>query len=801
MPGPLDVLRNVLELEKRKDFNDTSVSGGLANFTSFLEKPEVTASIPQRNIEAIKAFFLSYDGLAHEARRKAISQLLDWLTDNPGKELEIPSSLKKTSLGPPTALEERAANQKQDAALYASVRSIRGIGDRNITIFRKMGIERIIDLLRYFPRRYQDFSSLKTIDQVQYGDELSVIGSISQDVFVRDSRSGKLKIVETAISDGTGTLRLNWFNKPFLRNQLHKGMPVVVSGKVDTYLGRLVMSSPEWEPLESDQLHTNRIVPIYPLTAGISQRQLRNLIGHNLGIWVKRMKEYFNESLLKEEDLPSIQESIRQIHFPDSTEKLNRSRKRFAFEEIFFLQLGVLVQKRNWVEVTAKSFDIPREAFQKIDDSLPYELTSAQKRAIDEIFEDLKCGRPMNRLLQGDVGAGKTIVARYAMEAMIHNHAQAAVMAPTSILAEQHYKTLSSLLAASGSLKPTEIALLIGDTPAKDREIILEGLSSGMIKVIIGTHALLEGPVIFHDLQLAVIDEQHRFGVEQRKALREKGDSLHLLVMTATPIPRSLAMTVYGDLDVSVIDEMPAGRKPIKTILHHPDEREKAYGLIREQIQRGFQAFIIYPMVELEDEGEDFAAAVNEHKRLSKKVFPDLKVGLIHGQMRPSDKDSIMQQFRAGEFDIMVSTTVIEVGVDIPNATIVLIEGANHFGLAQLHQIRGRVGRNSEDSYCLLIPDKEDGLENERLSAMVRTNDGFELADVDLKLRGPGEFLGTRQSGYLAMRFANLTDLETIERCRKYVKQIFDEDPTLQKGSNELLGEELLTRWPEINLN
>jgi ATP-dependent DNA helicase RecG len=798
MPGPLDVLRNVLELEKRKDFNDTSVSGGLANFTSFLEKSEVTASIPQRNIGEIKALFLSYDGLAYEARGKAVDQLLDWLTDDPGKELAITSSLKLTSPRRQPTLSDK---QKQDAALYASVRSIRGIGERNISLFRKMGIERIIDLLRYFPRRYQDFSSLKTIDQVQYGDELSVIGSISQDVFVRDSRSGKLKIVETAISDGTGTLRLNWFNKPFLRNQLHKGLPVVVSGKVDTYLGRLVMSSPEWEPLESDQLHTNRIVPIYPLTAGISQRQLRNLIGHNLGIWVKRMKEYFSESLLKEEDLPAIQESIMQIHFPDTTEMLDRSRKRFAFEEIFFLQLGVLVQKRNWVEVTARTFNLPRESVRKIDDSFPYELTGAQKRAIEEIFEDLRSGRPMNRLLQGDVGAGKTVVARYAMEAMIYNQAQAAVMAPTSILAEQHYKTLSSLLVASDSLRPTEIALLIGDTPAKDRQVILEGLSSGMIKVIIGTHALLESPVIFYDLQLAVIDEQHRFGVEQRKTLREKGDSPHLLVMTATPIPRSLAMTVYGDLDVSVIDEMPAGRKPIKTILLHPDEREKAYGLIREQIHQGFQAFIIYPMVELEDEGEDFTAAVNEHKRLAKKVFPDLKVGLIHGQMRPSDKDSIMQQFRAGDFDILVSTTVIEVGVDIPNATIVLIEGANHFGLAQLHQIRGRVGRNSEDSYCMLIPDKEDGLENERLSAMARTNDGFELADVDLKLRGPGEFLGTRQSGYLAMRFANLTDLETIERSRKYVEQIFDEDPALQKGSNELLAEELLTRWPEINLN
>lgn len=802
MPGPLDVLRNVLDLEERKNFNDTSVSGGMANFISFLNKTELLSSINQENVEALKSFFLSYDGLGHGVRRKAVDLILQWLDKNPAEELKI-SNLLQENYAPlsKAAIPEPDTNQKQDAALYASVKSIRGIGERNIQFFNKMGIERIIDMLRYFPRRYQDFSSLKTIDRVQYGDELSIIGSISQDVFVRDSRSGKVKIIETAISDGTGTLRLNWFNKPFLRNQLHKGMPVVVSGKIDTYLGRLVMSSPEWEPLDSDQLHTNRIVPIYPLTAGISQRQLRNLIGRNLGIWVKRIKEYFNEAILKAEDLPDIHEALRQIHFPDTTDKLDRSRKRFAFEEIFFLQLGVLVQKRNWVELTARAFEVPKDTIHGINNSLPYELTGAQKNAIDEIFEDLRSGRPMNRLLQGDVGAGKTIVARYAIEAITHNHAQAAVMAPTSILAEQHFKTLTSLMVGSDSLNPNEIALLIGDTPAKDRQVILEGLSSGRIRVIIGTHALLEDPVIFHDLQLAVIDEQHRFGVQQRLILREKGDSPHLLVMTATPIPRSLAMTVYGDLDVSLIDEMPAGRKPVKTVLLHPEEREKAYGLIREQVQQGFQAFIIYPMVEIEDEGEDYTAAVNEHKRLSKNVFPDLKLGLIHGKMRPSDKDDIMQQFHHQDFGILVSTTVIEVGVDIPNATIVLVEGANQFGLAQLHQIRGRVGRNSEESFCLLIPDKEDELENERLSAMVRTNDGFELADIDLKLRGPGEFLGTRQSGYLAMQFASLTDLPTIERCRKYVKQIFDEDPALQKTNNQLLSEELKTRWPEINLN
>ena len=797
MTDPLDVLRSVFELEQLKGFNNSSVFGGMVKFTAFFNKSEIKKTLGEKNSEILISLLIAYSDLNIRDREKAVTAVLQWLND-----ISLPLSLPPL----PKHEEDMLVTQKkqengQDPALYASVKSIRGIGERNISIFRKLGIERVIDLLRFYPRRYQDFSKLKTIDQVAYGDELSIIGSISQDVFIRESRSGKLKIVETAISDGTGTLRLNWFNKPFLRNQLKIGMPIVVSGKIDLYLGRLVMTSPEWEPLESNQLHTNRIVPIYPLTAGISQRQLRNIIGHNLGIWVHRLKEYLGEFILKGENLISSKDAIRQIHFPDTMDKLMQAQKRFAFEEIFFLQLGVLIQKRDWVESTARTYHMLEEHIKKLDQSLPYKLTNAQQKAINEIFDDLTSGKPMNRLLQGDVGAGKTIVARYAIEAIIRNGAQAAVMAPTSILAEQHYKTLNELMVDKGFIEKDEIAILIGDTPGKEREGILKGLSDGKIKVIIGTHALLEDPVEFNNLQMAVIDEQHRFGVEQRKTLRQKGESPHLLVMTATPIPRSLAMTVYGDLDVSVIDELPAGRRPVKTLLLHPEERQKAYELIHEQVKKGFQAFIVYPMVELEDEGEDFTAAVNEHKRLSKQVFPDLKVGLIHGQMKPSVKDQIMQRFRQEKFNILVSTTVIEVGVDIPNATAVLIEGANHFGLAQLHQIRGRVGRNSEDSFCILIPDREDGLENERLSAMVRTNDGFELADIDLKLRGPGEFLGKRQSGYLAMRFANLTDLPTIERCREYAKAIFVEDPLLQKGSNALLAEELKLRWPEVNLN
>lgn len=802
MPGPLDILKNVLELEKSKAYRDSSVSGGMEKFTAFMDKPDIQAILDADDILVLKGFFSSYGSLNNEKRAESIEQILSFL-EHKDANSHLNSSLAFQEKKQPDSGEKNLSGllKGQDPALYANIKSLRGIGERNFKVFKKLGVTRVIDLLRYFPRRYQDFSNLKSIEHVRYGDELSIIGSISQDVFIRDSRSGKMQIIETAISDGTGTLRLNWFNKPFLRNQLHKGMPIVVSGKVGSYLGRLVMSSPEWEPLDSGQLHTNRIVPIYPLTSGISQRQMRTLIGSNLKVWAKKIKEYFDQTVLSVEELMTIDEAIRQIHFPDSEALLNQAKTRFAFEEIFFLQLGVLIQKRNWVEAAARRFAISVKESQAIQTSLPYILTQAQQSAIKDILKDLSAGKPMNRLLQGDVGSGKTIVARFAIEAITRNGSQAAVMAPTSILAEQHFKTLTDLSSRSNSLDGDEIALLIGDTPNRMRESILTDLATGKIKLIIGTHALLEEPVAFNDLQLAVIDEQHRFGVEQRKTLRVKGDSPHLLVMTATPIPRSLAMTIYGDMDVSIIDEMPTGRLPVQTNLLHPDEREKAYGMIRDQVNKGFQAFIIYPMVESENEGEDFTAAINEHARLSKNIFADLKIGLIHGKLKQADKDRIMNHFRDGKFDILVSTTVIEVGVDIPNASVVLIEGANHFGLAQLHQIRGRVGRNSEKSYCILIPDREDGLENERLSSLVRSNDGFELADIDLKLRGPGEFLGTRQSGYLAMRYANLTDIRSIERCRMIVKRIFEADPLLQKDENRLLAEELMNHWPEINLN
>lgn len=789
-------LKKVLQLEEQKGFSDTAVAGGFQNFVNFLYSEDAIEQITRDNREQMEGFFRSYSSQNIAERQQVVKMILRWIdSGSEGNLLSLEGSneIPHENL---QSIETQKITTKQDPALFAEVQTLWGIGEKNKKIFNKLGIYRVYDLLRYFPRRYQDFSHLRPINEIMYGEEITVIGSISQKLSTRRSKRSNLQITETAISDNTGYLRLTWFNQPYLERQLHLGDPIVVSGKVDAYLGRLVMNSPEWEHWDSDQLHTNRIVPMYPLTFGISQRQIRKIIHHNLEFWSQRVLEYLPSSLTERLGLPGISTAINEIHFPNSEDSLRSAQKRFATEEIFFLQMGVLLQRQNWVQKKAERFSLLEEHFDAAIRSLPYQLTDAQLRAIAQIRRDLSSGTPMNRLLQGDVGSGKTVVSRFAIEAVVRNGAQSAVMAPTSILAEQHFQTLSQMLVTSQTIKQEEIALLIGSTSQKERKLILSGLKAGKINVLIGTHALIEDPVAFKDLALVVIDEQHRFGVEQRAALRKKGDSPHLLVMTATPIPRSLALTIYGDLDISTIDEMPKGRLPVETKILHPEARASAYALIHSQVESGNQAFIVYPQIENED-AEDFKAAVNEYERLS-KVFPDLKIGLIHGELNPTEKDEIMLKFRNREFDILVSTTVIEVGVDIPKATVVLIEGANRFGLAQLHQIRGRVGRNKEQSFCILIPDSEDALNNKRLNAMVTTNDGFVLADLDLKYRGPGEFLGTRQSGLIRFKFASVTDQDLIEVCRKEVEKIIVRDSTLEAEEHQLLKSELFNYWPAL---
>lgn len=791
-------LKKIFELEKRKNFLNLSVSGGFQNFTNLVQSKLSGSGIPPEIINLLVSSLAMYDQLSVPDRKQTIDLLIKWLETDPTHNYFILEKLKGIF---DFQNKGKISDQlpRQDNGLYADITTIRGIGEKNSKIFHKLGVYKIYDLLRYYPRRYQDYSKLVQINKARYGEEISLIGRIVQPPLVRNAKNRKLKIIESAISDDTGIIRLTWFNKPFLTNQLKQGMSIIVSGTVDVYHGRLVINNPEWERIDSDQLNTNRIVPIYPLSSGITQRQIRSAVHSCINIWGNRIKEFFPDKLLLSENLCQINDAILQIHFPKNEDSLKCAQDRLAFEEIFFLQLGVFIQKKNWTQARAQKFTIDDDSLKDTLRTLPFELTEAQKKAFHDIRIDLQSGRPMNRLLQGDVGSGKTIVSQLAVEIITRTSSQAAVMAPTAILAEQHFRTFSDFFVKSGKLEKSEIALLLGSTTSKERKKILDDLMSGQIKIIIGTHTLIEEPVGFRDLKLTVIDEQHRFGVAQRAMLRKKGESPHLLVMTATPIPRSLAMTIYGDLDVSTIDEMPVGRKTVKTIVQNQYDRELAYGKIAEHLINGCQAFIIYPLIESDD--DDNLAVMNEYKRLSQKVFPNHSVGLMHGKLKPAEKDSIMRDFRDNKFEILVSTTVIEVGVDIPNATVVLIEGANRFGLAQLHQIRGRVGRNDKESLCILIPDNDDALENERLQAMTKTNNGFILADYDLKQRGPGEFLGSRQSGYVNMRFANITDINLIERCRSQTMEILKNDPNLIKPENNLLRTELTYYWPEINSN
>ncbi len=678
-------------------------------------------------------------------------------------------------------------------AIEAPLMRIQGIGPKSAKRLKRLGLETLGDLLWHLPRRYDDYTRLKTINRLWYGEEVTIIATVD-DVNVRSARGGKMKIVEISISDGTGSLRLTWFNQPWIADRLKPGRAIVVSGKVDQYLGRLTMNNPEWEPLESQQLHTNRIVPVYPLTAGITAKWIRRLMNGVVPRLAPHLQDPLPTSVLQNADLISLGEALQQVHFPDSWERLEQAQHRLAFDEMFLLQLGVLRQKRDWEQQQAEPMVVDQNRFNQFVAGLPYQLTAAQKTALDEIRKDLAAPRPMNRLLQGDVGSGKTVVAAVATAIVAANGKQSALMAPTSILAEQHLHTLRDLLPAMSGMPAESVRLLIGGTPEAEKREIREGLASGAIPVVVGTHALLEDPVTFADFGLAVIDEQHRFGVEQRALLRAKGHNPSLMVMTATPIPRSLALTVFGDLELSLIDEIPPGRQKVETRLLQPIERGRAFSFTRSQIDAGRQAFIIFPLVE-ESEKIDAKAAVEEHERLKEEEFASYTVGLLHGRMSADEKETVMGRFRAGEIDVMVSTSVVEVGVDIPNATVMLVEGANRFGLAQLHQFRGRVGRGPHKSYCLLISDQDDEAANKRLKAMESTDDGFKLADLDLEQRGPGDFLGTRQSGFVELRMASLTNVRLIEKARREAERMFVADPELSLSEHDALAKAVDRFW------
>jgi len=626
----------------------------------------------------------------------------------------------------------------------------------------KLEIKTFEDFLYHIPFRYDDYSLISKINKVQPGEVVTIQGIVSE---IKNEFTKNFKRLQKAeIADGSGSIEVVWFNQPYLTKVIHQNDKIALSGKIDWFLRKIVMQSPEYEIItNSPAIHTGRLVPVYPETKGITskwiRRQTHNLIKENKS----QFTEYLPDSTITEHSLMAIDQAIEQIHFPQTLGNAEKSRQRLAFDELFLLQLSAMERKLNWNKnLTSNSYSI-NEFKDKIDKflaKLPFTLTSAQKRVIEEIFKDLTRTKPMNRLLEGDVGSGKTVVSAIAMFLSFLNGFQSVLMAPTEILAQQHFETISKLL-----------------TPFKIKVGYATGSKKMKIKnfdVMIGTHAILEKGINFKNLGLVVIDEQQRFGVEQRSIIRNKGKNPHLLTMTATPIPRTIALTLYGDLDLSILDEMPHGRKQIKTWLVPAEKRENAYSWIEKQIENTkSQVFIVCPFIEESETMQTVKAASKEFENLRKNVFTGLKLGLLHGKMKAKEKETALNKFRDGKIDILVATSVVEVGIDIPNAAIIVIEASERFGLAQLHQLRGRVGRGDKQSYCLLFTESLNLQTLERLKAMEKHNIGSELAELDLKLRGPGEIYGTAQHGIKMLKIASFSDFELIQKVRKETKRIF----------------------------
>ncbi len=783
---------------------ESTINSLIDRAVSFLSHQSSAVS-NQKNLIKIKDLFSGFDSLSlneKKERLKAAQNLLSKMQD--------------------TDKSQRPSSIVHRPSLVDSIQFIKGVGEKRAKLLSKLNIQTIEDALYFMPMRYEDRSQMKKISEIlnppptpfNKGGQRGIIETIAGTILskgVIKTKWGK-RLFEVAIEDETGLMRGKWFkfNEKYMNKKFSIGQKIIMSGEVEfnSYHGGMEIIHPDIETLEdselqtgaSELLHVGRIVPIYHLTEGIHQKTLRVIMKEAVDSYADSIVDFLPEGIKKEQRLLPLKESIKNIHFPEKgtpIEKLNSYltdyHRRLIFDEFFLLELGLAIRKRGWQEEKkGLSFKVDGNLTDKLRSILPFKLTQAQERVINEIKRDLSKPEPMNRLLQGDVGSGKTVVALYTMLIVVENGYQTAIMSPTEILSEQHFLNIHKFVEQLG----LRTALLTSSVKGKEREEILTQLSNGEINIIVGTHALIQEEVRFKNLGFAIIDEQHRFGVIQRGTLKNKGYSPDILVMTATPIPRTLSMTVYGDLELSVIDEMPPGRKPINTLLFFENRIKEAYTLIEKEINGGRQAYIVYPLIE-ESEKLDLKAATEMMEHFKKDIFPHLKIGLLHGRMKSDEKEDIMKKFKEKEIDILVSTTIIEVGVDVPNASVMVVEHSERFGLSQLHQLRGRVGRGEYQSYCILIayyPISEEA--KMRLKVMRESTDGFYIAEKDLEIRGPGEFFGTKQSGLPELKIANIIrDYKLLESARSEAFKLIEIDPSLSVSEHQLLKDSLKKRW------
>ena len=755
----LEQIRQAIEVEQKNLYID--IRGKMATFSGFVLK-ELNKLYKKSKRDpkwlVLSKEFETYPMASVPSRRKAVQRLVITLR----KEIEAPKIVPV----------EKTDNPSEVDVVY-----VKGVGPKVANLLNKLGIFTAKDLMFYFPKRHIDYSSRTLIRNLKEGQDCTVIGEIKS-ISAYNTAKG-LGIVSLSVTDGTGLVKLNFFyakaSKYLMeryKSQFIRGSNIIISGKakIDKFSGIFTIDRPEYQVLSGDfeeksSLNIGRIVPVYQLVEGLNIKFLRRAIFNALEKYLGAIPEVIPDAIKERNSLLDRRTALKQIHFPENEELLERARFTIVFEEFFLLQLKLAtIREENAKNIKTIPLKIKKNGLvKKFLDSLPFELTGAQDKALKEILKDIASDMPMQRLLQGDVGSGKTVVACAMLLSAVENGYQGVLMAPTEILAQQHFNNFVKWLAPLG----LSAGLFIGSNRTKLRKQLETDLKNGQINIAIGTHALIQENVQFNNLGAIVIDEQHRFGVKQRSKLLSKGKNPQMLTMTATPIPRTLALTTHGDLDFSIIDEMPKNRKPVKTALIKPGQRKQLYKLIKDEVKNGHQAYVVYPLID-ESETLSAKAATIEAQRLSEEVFPDLKIGLLHGKLTPAEKDEVMDDFKRGKYNILVSTTVVEVGVDVPNATVMAIENAERFGLSQLHQLRGRVGRSELQSYCVLVPQKANQVSLERLKVMEETNNGFIISEKDLQLRGPGQFLGTRQSGMLNFALADLVkDTKILELARK----------------------------------